>query len=238
MKSILYFSLVDWFWIKQRPHHIPEILSKNNRVVYLCFSSWRGAKHLVNSHLSEQKYFKRSYFKVNKNLIVIRKKILPPKNMGLLNIAYKPAKSFLDRHIKRYIKKLANITNISFIEDKEDIPEDSMSAVTGGAEIFIPSEELIDYDAEKSRLTKEKDRLRSEVQRIEKKLAEKYDLNKLKNMNEKEMLSEFLNFSIDLMKKEFKENPSYEITKKDIILEKTGNSWKSKEYEKMLNKMK
>ena len=73
---------------------------------------------------------------------------------------------------------------------------------------------------------------------IEKKLAEKYDLNKLKNMNEKEMLSEFLNFSIDLMKKEFKENPSYEITKKDIILEKTGNSWKSKEYEKMLNKMK
>ena len=26
--------------------------------------------------------------------------------------------------------------------------------------------------------------------------------------------------------------------KKDIILEKTGNSWKSKEYEKMLNKMK
>jgi len=106
VKSILYFSLVDWFWIKQRPHHIPEILSKNNRVVYLCFSSWRGAKHLVNSHLREQKYFKRSHFKVNKNLIVIRKKILPPKNMGLLNIAYKPAKSFLDRHIKRYIKKL------------------------------------------------------------------------------------------------------------------------------------
>jgi len=43
---------------------------------------------------------------VNKNLIVIRKKMLPPRDMGLLNIAYKPAKSFLDRHIKRYIKKL------------------------------------------------------------------------------------------------------------------------------------
>lgn len=115
MKSILYFSLVDWFWIKQRPHHIPEILSKNNRVVYLCFSSWRGAKHLVNSHLSEQKYFKRSHFKVNKNLIVIRKKILPPKNMELLNIAYKPAKSFLDRHIKRYIKKLDSINKFDIL---------------------------------------------------------------------------------------------------------------------------
>ena len=69
---------------------------------------------------------------------------------------------------------------------------------------------------------------------IEKKLTEKYDLNKLKNMNEKEMLSEFLTFSIDLMKKEFKKKPSYEITKKDIILERNGNNWKSKEYEKIL----
>ena len=36
------------------------------------------------------------------------------------------------------------------------------------------------------------------------------------------------------MKKELKENPSYEITKKDIILERNGNNWKSKEYEKIL----
>ena len=35
------------------------------------------------------------------------------------------------------------------------------------------------------------------------------------------------------MKKEFKENPSYEITKKDITFEKKGNDWKSKEYEEM-----
>ncbi len=40
------------------------------------------------------------------------------------------------------------------------------------------------------------------------------------------------------MKKELKENSSYKIIKKDIILKKNGNNWKSKEYEKMLNKMK
>ena len=36
-----------------------------------------------------------------------------------------------------------------------------------------------------------------------------------------------------VMKKELKENTSYEITKKSITFEKKGNDWKSKEYEEM-----
>ena len=68
---------------------------------------------------------------------------------------------------------------------------------------------------------------------IEKNLAEKYNSDKLKNMNEKEMAAEFLIYMTDLMKKELKENSSYEITKKSITFEKKGNDWKSKEYEEM-----
>ena len=68
---------------------------------------------------------------------------------------------------------------------------------------------------------------------IQKSLVEKYNADKLKNMNEKEIAAEFLMYMIDSMKKEFKENPSYEITKKDITFEKKGNDWKSKEYEEM-----
>ena len=68
---------------------------------------------------------------------------------------------------------------------------------------------------------------------IEKNLAEKYNADKLKNMNEKEMAAEFLIYMTDLMKKELKENSSYEITKKSITFEKKGNDWKSKEYEEM-----
>ena len=68
---------------------------------------------------------------------------------------------------------------------------------------------------------------------IEKNLAEKYNADKLKNMNEKEMAAEFLMYMTDLMKKELKENSSYEITKKSITFEKKGNDWKSKEYEEM-----
>ena len=44
-----------------------------------------------------------------------------------------------------YIKNLANITEVIFIENKSEAPEEAMSAVTGGAEIYIPLEDLVDY---------------------------------------------------------------------------------------------
>ena len=66
---------------------------------------------------------------------------------------------------ERYIKSLANITQITFIADKKDVPEETMSAVVDGAEVYIPLDELMDYKAELDRLTKEKKRLEGEVKR-------------------------------------------------------------------------
>jgi valyl-tRNA synthetase len=70
----------------------------------------------------------------------------------------------------RYIQKLANITDINFIRDKAGLPEDVMSAVIDGAELFIPSDELLDYDLELARLGKEKEKLQQEVARVKGKL--------------------------------------------------------------------
>ena len=64
-----------------------------------------------------------------------------------------------------YIKNLANITEVIFIENKSEAPEEAMSAVTGGAEIYIPLEDLVDYEAEYARLSKEEKRLKAEVAR-------------------------------------------------------------------------
>ncbi len=72
---------------------------------------------------------------------------------------------------ERYIKNLANITEVTFIESKEQAPEEAMSAVIHGAEIYIPLEDLVDYDAEFERLSKEKKRLEGEVKRVEGKLS-------------------------------------------------------------------
>ncbi|MDD2215618.1 MAG: valine--tRNA ligase [Eubacteriales bacterium] len=69
-----------------------------------------------------------------------------------------------------YIKNLANIREIRFIQDKGQIPEEVMSGVVGPVEIFIPQDDLLDYVAEFQRLEKEKSRLAGEVKRITGKL--------------------------------------------------------------------
>ncbi|HWQ79736.1 MAG TPA: valine--tRNA ligase [Anaerovoracaceae bacterium] len=72
---------------------------------------------------------------------------------------------------ERYIKSLANITEIKFITDKSLVPEEVMSAVIGNVEIYIPLDDLLDYKAEFDRLQKEKSRLAGEVERVRGKLA-------------------------------------------------------------------
>ena len=71
----------------------------------------------------------------------------------------------------RYLQNLANITEITFTENKADIPEEVMSAVIDGAEIYIPLDDLVDYKQELERLTKEQKKLESEVARVKGKLS-------------------------------------------------------------------
>ncbi|NLP29836.1 MAG: class I tRNA ligase family protein, partial [Clostridiales bacterium] len=77
-----------------------------------------------------------------------------------------------------YIKNLANITEISFIQSKEQVPDEVMSAVVDSVEIFIPLDDLLDYKAEFERLEKEKARLTKEVERLNKKLENQGFINK------------------------------------------------------------
>ena len=78
------------------------------------------------------------------------------------------------RALSEYIRSLANVRNIEIINDKTKAPKDVMSGVIDKALILIPMEDLVDFEAEISRLEAEKKRLKSEVIRVE---------NKLKNKN-------------------------------------------------------
>ena len=53
----------------------------------------------------------------------------------------------------------------------QEVPEEVMSAVVAGAEVFIPLDDIMDYDAEYDRLTKEKKKLEGEVKRVVGKLS-------------------------------------------------------------------
>ena len=70
-----------------------------------------------------------------------------------------------------YVRTLGNLEALSFITSKEELPAETMSATLPGIEIFVPSDELLDYKAEYEKLLKEKKRLEGEVDRIVKKLS-------------------------------------------------------------------
>lgn len=65
-----------------------------------------------------------------------------------------------------YIQDLARVESVSF----GDKPAKSASAIVRSVEVYVPLEGLIDVDVERTRLSKEIDRLTSQIQGIEKKL--------------------------------------------------------------------
>ena len=72
---------------------------------------------------------------------------------------------------ERYVRTLGNLSELTFITGKDQVPEEVMSAVVDGAEVFIPLDDLMDYEAELGRLRKEKGRLEGEVKRVVGKLS-------------------------------------------------------------------
>ncbi|MDR2610014.1 MAG: valine--tRNA ligase, partial [Clostridiales Family XIII bacterium] len=71
------------------------------------------------------------------------------------------------------IKKLAGVESIVCVGagDEDKIPDEAMSAITHGVELFVPLDDLLDYAAEKERLAKERARLEGEIKRLSGKLA-------------------------------------------------------------------
>ena len=69
-----------------------------------------------------------------------------------------------------YIRKLANVGEIRFVESKESIEEKVVSKILDGVEIYIPLGELVDYDKELARLKGELEKTENEIRRAEGKL--------------------------------------------------------------------
>jgi valyl-tRNA synthetase len=79
---------------------------------------------------------------------------------------------------KPYLERLASASKVIVKKDKADIPEDAVSAVIEGAEIFIPLQELLDIGKEIERLEREKEKLEKELERVNGKLSNKGFVNK------------------------------------------------------------
>ena len=76
------------------------------------------------------------------------------------------------------IQKLGFANEIDIQENKENIPQNAMSVLADGIEVYIPFEELVDLEAEKQRLQGEREKLLSEVARGEKMISNPGFVNK------------------------------------------------------------
>src|SRR5699024_1752277 len=71
-----------------------------------------------------------------------------------------------------YLHRFCNPSELTIAEEV-NVPEDAMSAVITGADIYLPLEGLIDFEKEIARLEKELKKWTSEVELVQKKLANK-----------------------------------------------------------------
>ncbi len=69
----------------------------------------------------------------------------------------------------QFLKKLAKLESIEWLDDKQDAPV-AATALVGALEILVPMADLIDREAELTRLAKESEKLEKELKRLQGKL--------------------------------------------------------------------
>ena len=70
-----------------------------------------------------------------------------------------------------YIEKLSGVSEVCFIEDKNQLTEKFVSQVVSGVELYIPMGELVDVDKEIERISKELEVMEREIARASGKLS-------------------------------------------------------------------
>lgn len=102
---------------------------------------------------------------------------IAPSRKAKLIIATKERDLFASCHI--FFEKLAAASDVEVISGKYDGNEkEAISIVVPGATLYLPLSDLIDFDKERARLTKEREKLLSELRRVEGKLKNEGFLKK------------------------------------------------------------
>jgi valyl-tRNA synthetase len=73
--------------------------------------------------------------------------------------------------MQAYIEKIAGLSAFTLLGADDQVPDECATALVAGAEVFVPLDDLLDYDAEREKLTKEVARLEGEIKRVQGMLA-------------------------------------------------------------------
>lgn len=117
-----------------------------------------------------------------KNIIIgirnirVQRNVHPSKKSKLIFVTSDLKETVKDS--EPWLLKLGFGSEIQVKDNKEEIPQNAMSVLANGVELYMPFEELVDIVEEKERLQKEKERLQSEIQRATKMLNNPGFVNK------------------------------------------------------------
>ncbi|KDR93851.1 valyl-tRNA synthetase [Peptoclostridium litorale DSM 5388] len=94
----------------------------------------------------------------------------PSKKASIILVCSEDKMDSMDKG-KEYFMSMASASSVKVTGDKSEVPEDAMSSVVEGVEIFLPLDELVDFEKEIERLRKEKAKLEGELKRVSGKLS-------------------------------------------------------------------
>ncbi len=96
--------------------------------------------------------------------------------------------------LKESVQPLMAAGDIVMESEKKEIAEDAVSIVVPGATVYLPLEDLVDFEQERERLAKEEDRLKREIKRAEGMLSNEKFISKApadKVQSEREKLEKY-----------------------------------------------
>ena len=96
---------------------------------------------------------------------------VPVSRKAQIIVVTDQAYSHVFREAAPYFMRLASASGVTVQEDTANIPEDAAAAAVSVAKLFIPLDELIDFEKEIARLEKEKANLENELKRVNGKLS-------------------------------------------------------------------
>ncbi|OQA15398.1 MAG: Valine--tRNA ligase [Firmicutes bacterium ADurb.Bin356] len=95
--------------------------------------------------------------------------VSPAKRISVIIIP-KPGMEEVFSAVSGYLNKLAGLKEVTIQTDKVKAPKNSVSAFCTIAEAIIPLEQLVDFDKERERVSKELEKVYAEINRYETKL--------------------------------------------------------------------
>ena len=108
--------------------------------------------------------------------IRVQRNIHPSKKSKLIFVTSESKEAV--ENSESWLLKLGFGNEIEISANKENLPQNAMSVLANGIELYMPFEDLVDMSEEKERLQKEKERLESEIQRATKMLNNPGFVNK------------------------------------------------------------